>query len=66
MNDGITQLLLIALAILILVAIGFAIYKFSPTLVGKVKDFMSKIIKNSTDKGDEAMSDDKTSKNPSK
>lgn len=57
MPDGIAQLLIIALVILVITAIGFGIYHFAPNLIHSVETFMNNIIGNSTNKATEEMQD---------
>ena len=61
MPDGIAQLLIIALVILVITAIGFGIYHFAPRLIHNVETFMNNIIGNSTDKATKEMQDEKKS-----
>lgn len=61
MPDGIAQLLIIALVILVITAIGFGIYHFAPKLISNVESFMNNIIGNSTDKATKEMQDDNKS-----
>lgn len=64
MPDGIAQLLIIALVILVITAIGFGIYHFAPNLISSVETFMNNIIGNSTKKATDEMND--TSKHDTK
>ena len=57
MPDGIAQLLIIALVILVITAIGFGIYHFAPNLISSVETFMNNIIGNSTKKATDEMND---------
>lgn len=67
MPDGIAQLLIIALVILVITAIGFGIYHFAPGLIKSVETFMNNIIGNSTDKATKEMQDNnKTDTEPKK